>query len=131
MYLTYFKREFAKKHGNCGVLARFVLFLSGIQPCTIQNTRLRYPVYCIRNTLLHKIFGYNFFCLPRLLTVLQRGGERQITGAVSLLSYLLKKTLCGLSWHAPVFEHRKSRAIKRPADSSFCRSNRILCRNIR
>ena len=30
MYLTYFKREFAKKHGNCGVLARFVLFLSGM-----------------------------------------------------------------------------------------------------
>ena len=27
---TYFKREFDKKHGNCGVLARFVLFLSGI-----------------------------------------------------------------------------------------------------
>ena len=31
MYLTYFKREFAKKHGNCGVLAGFVLFLSGIK----------------------------------------------------------------------------------------------------
>ena len=27
----YFKREFDKKHGNCGVLARFVLFLSGIK----------------------------------------------------------------------------------------------------
>ncbi len=26
----YFKREFDKKHGNCGVLARFVLFLAGI-----------------------------------------------------------------------------------------------------
>ena len=30
MYLTYFKREFAKKHGNSGVLARLILFLSGI-----------------------------------------------------------------------------------------------------
>ncbi len=30
MYSTYFKREFAEKHGNSGVLARFVLFLSGI-----------------------------------------------------------------------------------------------------
>ena len=29
-YYTYFKREFAKKHGNSSVLARFVLFLSGI-----------------------------------------------------------------------------------------------------
>ena len=26
----YFKREFDKKHGNCGVLARFVLLLSGM-----------------------------------------------------------------------------------------------------
>ena len=26
----YFKREFNKKHGNCGVLARSVLLLSGI-----------------------------------------------------------------------------------------------------
>ena len=26
----YFKREFDKKHENCGVLARFVLFLSGM-----------------------------------------------------------------------------------------------------
>ena len=31
MYLTYFKREFAKKHENSGVLASFVLFLSGIK----------------------------------------------------------------------------------------------------
>ena len=31
MYLTYFKREFAKKHGNSGVLASFILFLSGIK----------------------------------------------------------------------------------------------------
>ena len=30
MYLPYFKREFDKKRGNCGVLARFVLFLAGI-----------------------------------------------------------------------------------------------------
>ncbi len=29
-YYMYFKREFDKKHGNCGVLARFVLFLSGM-----------------------------------------------------------------------------------------------------
>ena len=26
----YFKREFDKKRGNCGVLARFVLFLAGM-----------------------------------------------------------------------------------------------------
>ena len=31
MYYKYFKREFDKKHGNCGVLARFVLFLAGIE----------------------------------------------------------------------------------------------------
>ena len=30
-YYTYFKREFAKKHGNSSVLAKFVLFLSGIE----------------------------------------------------------------------------------------------------
>ena len=30
MYLPYFKREFGKKCENCGVLARFVLILSGI-----------------------------------------------------------------------------------------------------
>ena len=29
-YQTYFKREFDKKRENSGVLARFVLFLSGI-----------------------------------------------------------------------------------------------------
>ena len=29
--LKYFKREFAKKHENSGVLASFVLFLSGIK----------------------------------------------------------------------------------------------------
>ena len=45
MYLTYFKREFAEKHGNSGVLARFVLFLAGIRlrkmlegrPCGISK----------------------------------------------------------------------------------------------
>ena len=30
MYYTYFKREFDKKRGNCGVLARFVLILAGM-----------------------------------------------------------------------------------------------------
>ena len=40
MYLTYFKREFAKKHGNSGVLARFVLFLSGIGRKIIKKQRV-------------------------------------------------------------------------------------------
>ena len=31
MYLMYFKGAFAKKHGNSGVLARFVLFLFSIR----------------------------------------------------------------------------------------------------
>ena len=42
MYLTYFKREFAKKHGNSGVLARFVLFLSGI---AIETNFSRFPFW--------------------------------------------------------------------------------------
>ncbi len=37
-YRTYFKREFDKKHENSGVLARFVLFLSGMQDKNKVNT---------------------------------------------------------------------------------------------
>ena len=40
MYLTYFTREFAKKHGHSGVLARFVLFLSGIGRKIIKKQRV-------------------------------------------------------------------------------------------
>ena len=40
MYLTYFKREFAKKHGNSGVLTRFVLLLSGIGTCGINYAHI-------------------------------------------------------------------------------------------
>ena len=41
MYWTYFKREFAEKRGNGGVLARFVLFLSGIAMNGISPFRKR------------------------------------------------------------------------------------------
>ena len=40
MYYTYFKREFDKKRGNCGVLARFVLILAGMMDedvCAADN----------------------------------------------------------------------------------------------
>ena len=39
-YYTYFKREFAKKHGNSSVLARFVLFLSGIADSNVTYRSL-------------------------------------------------------------------------------------------
>ena len=41
MYLTYFKREFAKKHGNSGVLTRFVLFLSGMGSRIVARGKTR------------------------------------------------------------------------------------------
>ena len=62
-----------------------------------------------------KVFSDNFSRLLRLLTVLQRQRRKAKTGTVSLLLCLLKKLLYCLSQQAPVFEHRKSRAIKRPA----------------
>ena len=40
---------------------------------------------------------YNFSRLLRLLTVLQRGDERQKNGVVSLLLCILKKLLYGLA----------------------------------
>ena len=38
MYQTYFKREFDKKRENSGVLARFVLFLAGMNNKVTLNT---------------------------------------------------------------------------------------------
>ncbi len=46
-YQTYFKREFDKKRENSGVLARFVLFLSGIADIgeRMADVRRRYGSY--------------------------------------------------------------------------------------
>ena len=50
-YLPYFKREFAKKRGNNGVLARFVLLLSGMGKKKLRNCNKKR----IRKDLLEKV----------------------------------------------------------------------------
>ena len=75
--------------------------------------------------------GVQFFPFTSAFNSATTGWRKAKPGAVYLLLCLLKKLLYGLSQQSSVFKHRKSRAIKRPADSSFCRSNRLLCRNIR
>ena len=58
MYLLYFKREFSKKRENCGVLARFGLFLAGITIISYDEFKDKYKS---QNVIFLLIFHRNKF----------------------------------------------------------------------
>ena len=53
----YIAREFAKKRKNCGVFARFVLFLSGIQTELTTARKFLFAILC-RNMKPPQVFAY-------------------------------------------------------------------------